>query len=39
MKNCYLSQRWDGVVNVIGNHFALLTLHGEKIKLKVRDFR
>ena len=32
-------EKKDGVVNVIGVHFEPLTLNGEKIKLKSRDFR
>jgi error-prone DNA polymerase len=32
-------EKKDGVVNVIGIHFEPLTLNGEKIRLKSRDFR
>ncbi len=32
-------EKKDGVVNVLGIHFEPLTLNGEKIKLKSRDFR
>jgi len=32
-------EKRDGVVNVIGVHFEPLTIHGEQIRLKARDFR
>ncbi len=32
-------EKKDGVVNVIGHKFEPLTLNGEKIRLRSRDFR